>query len=83
MLLWNKNRELTEFTIGNVVLKIDGKLWTPPIKCGLLAGTYRQFLITTGKIREKVLYVEDLDRQEGIWLINSVRKWLPVDFSTT
>ncbi|KPH72423.1 aminodeoxychorismate synthase component I [Oceanobacillus caeni] len=83
LLLWNKNRELTEFTIGNVVLKIDGTLWTPPIRCGLLAGTYRQFLITTGKIREKVLYVEDLDRHEGIWLINSVRKWLPVDFSTT
>ncbi|WP_068677241.1 aminodeoxychorismate synthase component I [Oceanobacillus sp. Castelsardo] len=78
LLLWNENKELTEFTIGNVVLKIGGALWTPPIKCGLLAGTYREFLIATGKIKEKVLYVEDLESAEGIWLINSVRKWLPV-----
>lgn len=41
VLLWNAERELTEFTNGNVVLEISGILWTPPIKSGLLAGTYR------------------------------------------
>lgn len=80
LLLWNDSNELTEFMNGNVVLEMDGMLWTPPIKCGLLAGTYREFLIQTGKIKEKVLYVEDINRAESIWFINSVRKWLPVEF---
>lgn len=47
--------ELTEFINGNVVLEIDGKLWTPPVKSGLLAGTYRGFLLKQGKISEKTL----------------------------
>ena len=54
VLLWNEEEELTEFTNGNVVLEIDGILWTPPINSGLLAGTYRERLLKEGTIHEKV-----------------------------
>ncbi|MCB5936667.1 aminodeoxychorismate synthase component I [Caldibacillus thermoamylovorans] len=79
VLLWNKDMELTEFINGNVVLEIDGKLWTPPVKSGLLAGTYRGFLLKQGKISEKTLKLADLNTCTKIWLINSVRKWVEVE----
>nr|WP_106780267.1 aminodeoxychorismate synthase component I [Lysinibacillus timonensis] len=78
VLLWNEDGELTEFTNGNVVLEIDGMLWTPPISSGLLAGTYREFLIKEGKIHERILTISDLKKSTKCWLINSVRTWVEV-----
>jgi para-aminobenzoate synthetase / 4-amino-4-deoxychorismate lyase len=78
VLLWNDQEELTEFTNGNVVLEIDGVLWTPPIDAGILAGTFRQRLITEGKIQVRTLTKDDLKSCTNIWLINSVRKWVKV-----
>ncbi|HWO78289.1 MAG TPA: aminodeoxychorismate synthase component I [Bacillus sp. (in: firmicutes)] len=79
VLLWNEDRELTEFTNGNVVLDIDGQLWTPPITSGLLAGTFRQALIDEGVIQERILLLSDLKKCSKIWFINSVRKWVEVE----
>ncbi|SOC39820.1 aminodeoxychorismate synthase component I [Ureibacillus acetophenoni] len=81
VLLWNENEELTEFTNGNIVLEIDGSLWTPPIECGLLSGTYREVLIKEGRVSEKTLTLADLEKCTNIWFINSVRKWLPVQLT--
>ncbi|NRD78172.1 aminodeoxychorismate synthase component I [Bacillus sp. BRMEA1] len=79
VLLWNSEGELTEFTNGNVVLELDGKLWTPAVDSGLLAGTYREYLIKKGTIREKTITVNELKKCSKIWFINSVRKWLEVE----
>ncbi|MEK9198401.1 aminodeoxychorismate synthase component I [Ureibacillus sp. FSL E2-3493] len=79
VLLWNEKKELTEFTNGNVVLEIDGVLWTPPIECGLLAGTFREKLLNEGKIHEKVLTLDHLNACSQIWFINSVRNWMKVE----
>lgn len=78
VLLWNENKELTEFTNGNVVLEIDGVMWTPPVSSGLLAGTFRETLIKNGQIHEKTITIADLKLCTKIWFINSVRKWLEV-----
>lgn len=77
-LLWNKQHELTEFIIGNVVVEQAGNYYTPPVDCGLLAGTYRAHLLETGVIQEKVIKYDDLGSVDRIWFINSVRGWLPV-----
>lgn len=77
-LLWNENGELTEFCNGNLVLELDGELWTPPVESGLLAGTFRHSLLKEGKIKEKVCVLSDLERCTNIWFINSVRRWLKV-----
>lgn len=79
MLLWNKVGEVTEFTNGNVVVELEGAFWTPPIHSGLLAGTFRDKLIASGKINERTIKVTDLKRCTKIWLINSVRKWVEVE----
>jgi para-aminobenzoate synthetase/4-amino-4-deoxychorismate lyase len=39
---------IDEFTIKNLVVEFGGKLCTPPISCGLLAGTFRIFAETAG-----------------------------------
>lgn len=82
-LLWNEDRHLTEFTNGNIVCLINGVRVTPPIKEGLLAGTFREELIETGEIQERILTLDDLKKAEAIWLINSVRKWVNVTLVTS
>jgi para-aminobenzoate synthetase/4-amino-4-deoxychorismate lyase len=81
VLLWNEEGELTEFTNGNLVLELDGRRWTPPRECGLLAGTFRADLLRRGEIRERVLARADLGRATRCWLINSVRGWVEVSFA--
>jgi para-aminobenzoate synthetase/4-amino-4-deoxychorismate lyase len=78
VLLWNEDGELTEFTIGNLVAELDGGRWTPPRDSGLLAGVFRNELLRTGEVRERVLRREDLARVTQMWLVNSVREWVAV-----
>ncbi len=78
VLLHNERGELTEFTIGNLVVEMDGGLWTPPLTSGLLPGTFRQELLATGKVRERVIRVDDLPRCGAVFLVNSVVGWRTV-----
>jgi para-aminobenzoate synthetase / 4-amino-4-deoxychorismate lyase len=75
VLLYNERGELTEFTIGNLVVELDGKLLTPPVECGLLPGTLRAELLETGKITEQVISVHRLKECTKIHRVNSVRGW--------
>jgi para-aminobenzoate synthetase / 4-amino-4-deoxychorismate lyase len=77
VLLVNERGELTESTIANLVMRMDGALWTPPLDAGLLPGVLRADLLARGEIRERVLHPADLSRAEEVWLINSVRRWRP------
>jgi para-aminobenzoate synthetase / 4-amino-4-deoxychorismate lyase len=77
VLLWNRRGELTESTVANLVLKLDGGRWTPPVACGLLAGTRRQELLERGEIHERILRLDDLRRASAVYLVNSVRGWIP------
>lgn len=79
VLLRNAQRELTEGTFTNLVLKLDGRLVTPPLASGLLPGVMREELLERGFITERVLYPQDLQQAEEIWLINSVRGWLQAE----
>ncbi|MDI3328354.1 MAG: aminodeoxychorismate synthase component I [Alicyclobacillaceae bacterium] len=78
VLLWNEREEATEFTIGNLVAEIDGEKKTPPLECGLLAGTFRNHLLEQGVIAEGRITLRDLRKASRLWLINSVRGWVPV-----
>ena len=75
VLLWNERQEITESCIANVVVKLNGKLLTPPVDSGLLAGTFRAYLLESKEIEEAVIKLEDISKCESIYLINSVRKW--------
>lgn len=75
VVLWNEKGEVTEGCIANVVIRKEGRLITPPVGCGLLAGTFREHLLKTGEIVEQVIPVGDLMAADEIFLINSVRRW--------
>jgi para-aminobenzoate synthetase / 4-amino-4-deoxychorismate lyase len=77
-LLFNQAGELTEFTIGNLALQLDGHWYTPPLAAGLLPGVMRANLLANGVLTERTLTLADLDRAQGLALLNSVRGWLPV-----
>jgi branched-subunit amino acid aminotransferase/4-amino-4-deoxychorismate lyase len=73
VVLWNERDEVTETTSANLVFELDGETVTPPVSSGLLAGTYREWMIETGRVREKVVMVADVCRASRILVVNSVR----------
>ena len=77
VLLWNTDGLVTETSIANVVATIDGQRVTPPVSCGLLGGTFRQWLLDRGEIRERAIHIDDLSRVDELTLINSVRGEIP------
>ena len=77
VLLWNERGEITESTIANILIELDGELVTPPVDCGLLPGTYRSWLLASGKAAEKVVTVDDIRRAARVYVVNSVRKERP------
>jgi para-aminobenzoate synthetase / 4-amino-4-deoxychorismate lyase len=76
VLLANREGELTEATIANLVAEVDGERVTPPLDAGLLPGVFRGHLLSRGEIRERPLRVEDLRRARRIWLVNALRGWV-------
>ena len=72
--LWNERGEVTESCIANVVVELDDELYTPPVHCGLLPGTYRAYLLEQRKVKERVIRLDDLAKSPHIYLISSVRK---------
>jgi para-aminobenzoate synthetase/4-amino-4-deoxychorismate lyase len=81
VLFYNERGEVTESTIANVVVELDGKFVTPLVTAGLLAGTFRNKLLANGEIEEQTIKIADLKRASQIFLINSVRKWMGATMS--
>ena len=79
LIYYNERNEVTESGTANIVVRIDDELYTPPVSCGLLAGTFRDQLLAEGTIRERVITVEELKNAKEIFLINSVRKWMEAE----
>lgn len=75
----NYKDELTEGSISNIFLEICGKLYTPALTSGLLPGVLRQHLIMQGKVEERLLYLDDLNKADSIYVGNSVRGLLKAD----
>ncbi len=77
VILWNERGELTEASMANLVLELHGEWVTPSTTSGILSGTFRDYLISTGQIKERILTPPDLYSARQIALINSVCKWQP------
>jgi para-aminobenzoate synthetase/4-amino-4-deoxychorismate lyase len=79
VLLFNRQGEITEFTIGNVLVVLPtGETVTPPRDCGLLAGTKRAEMLSLGVVSERRVTVEEIrDPAVRLYFVNSVRGSLP------
>ena len=71
---------LLETTIGNLVLEIKGKLYTPPAHLPLLDGIYRRHLLETQQVEEKLLTLNDLTDADRIYACNALRGLYELDF---
>ena len=73
VLLYNQYGEVTESCRANIAVRMGNEHWTPPISCGLLAGTYRARLLADGKLSERVIPLEMLATCDELYSLNSVR----------
>ena len=78
VLLVNTRGELTESTIANVAVHLDGAWWTPPLDAGLLAGIGRQVALEEGWLNERSILAADLGTAERIELVSDNRGRRPV-----
>ncbi len=77
-LLFNEAGDITEFTIGNVVVHWQGEWLTPPVSSGLLPGVLREALLANQTIQEARIPLTWLREATHVALINSVRGVVPV-----
>jgi para-aminobenzoate synthetase/4-amino-4-deoxychorismate lyase len=77
VLLVNDRGGVTESTIANLAVRLEGVWVTPPIDAGLLPGTYRTVLLREGRLIERPVTVDELRGAEGLALVSSVRGWRP------
>lgn len=82
VLLFAPGELLTESCRCNVVVSLDGCLYTPTLApdrgVNFLPGVLRGKLLRENTIRQAALNVQDLRRADQVWLINSLRGWVPV-----
>ncbi len=80
VILIGDHDNVTESTCANVVIQNSSGLFlTPPTTDGLLAGVFRQYLLTRGHLIEEPLSIADVilaSAENRAWLINSVRGWM-------
>jgi len=75
VLLINERGEVTESTIANVAVRMDGRWVTPPIEAGLLPGIGRAVALDDGSVSEASVTIEDLRSSEELALISDARGW--------
>lgn len=73
VLLFNEAGQVTETTVANIAVEIDGVLYTPPVRCGLLPGTRRAMMLEQGLLRERIIRIEEMLKSPGVYLLNSFR----------
>jgi para-aminobenzoate synthetase / 4-amino-4-deoxychorismate lyase len=83
VLLINDRGEVTESTIANLAVRLDGTWWTPPIDAGLLPGVGRALALAVGSVRERRIRVEELRAADEVALVSDVRGWRRVEVVAT
>lgn len=70
----NERDELTEGAISNLFIEKGGKLYTPPLECGLLPGVFRRHILEIdAKASERILFTDDLAHADAIYVCNAIR----------
>jgi para-aminobenzoate synthetase/4-amino-4-deoxychorismate lyase len=89
VLFLNTQVNLAEASRHNLFIKQGNKLYTPPLEDGALPGVMRDELLAAGidlaassslRVVEKSLTLEDLKRADRVYLSNSVRGLVEVEF---
>jgi len=72
-LFLNERQEVCEGSRTNMMMRLNGRLLTPTLGCGLLPGVYREYLLQVQpELNEAVLNAEDLLQAEELYVCNAV-----------
>ena len=76
----NEKNEITEGAISNIFIRKGDLYLTPPVDCGLLAGTYRRHMLESQQynVREQILTLQNLLTADQIFLTNALRGLIAV-----
>lgn len=74
----NTQGEIAEGAVSNVFFIRDGKLYTPPISCGMLPGIARQWVMNHYPVQEQVIFPEEAGSFQEMFLTNSLMGVMPV-----
>ena len=74
-LFCNRDGQVTEGCISNVIIHYKGNYLTPPVECGLLAGVMREKLLADQSVEllEQVLTRDMVESADALFVCNSVR----------
>jgi branched-chain amino acid aminotransferase len=82
-IMLNLSGHVTEGTVSNVFAVRGGRLWTPSLQCGILAGITRGVVLRLARqagipVREGEITAFELVRSQEVFLTNSLFGILPV-----
>lgn len=71
-IFFNENGKLSEGCTTNIFIVKNNKVYTPSVKCGLLNGVIRKYVLENFKVCEKEISKEELLDADEIFLTNSL-----------
>lgn len=74
----NSRGEICEGTATNIFFAREGRLYTPPVSCGLLPGVLRRFILEQFPVEERILKKADVFAMEECFVTNSLMGIMPV-----
>lgn len=74
----NSRGEICEGTATNIFFVQNGRLYTPPVSCGLLPGILRRFILENFSVTERILTKEDALHMDECFVTNSLMGVMPV-----
>ena len=77
-LLLNTSGHLCEGTGSNVFVVLDGRVVTPPLAAGALAGITRELVLEWADVEERDLTLEEAQSADEVFLTSSLRDVQPV-----
>jgi branched-chain amino acid aminotransferase len=71
-LLLNTTGYLTESSVANFCVRLNGQWFTPPVEAGVLPGVIRRRLLEQGDVQVQPLLPSELDQADAMLLCNSL-----------
>ena len=79
VIFWDEAGNVTESGMANLVVRSGDGFYTPSLQQDLLPGVFRRSLLEQGVVRERQIAVAELHEAHAVFLVNSVRGWMPLD----
>ncbi|MGI8882430.1 MAG: chorismate-binding protein [Jatrophihabitans sp.] len=79
VVLVNEHGRAIETTVGNLLFRLDGCWWVPPLSDGGLPGIGRRYALESGAVRERSIQAAELAGCEALAVVNDLRGRRPAE----